>query len=202
MQKRPFVVSVQRWPKQRRNSPATALQRRRDRRERVLAMKLLRYGTVGQERPGLLDTEGHIRDLSGYLEDIVPSSLDPDNLARLATINTESLPRVKNQARLGVPVAQIGKIAKRAGSAAAVILDLVALVRPTAEALVSTMRLTITSAQQSSPRFPRALLVALFCMGTIVAAATLSREAAAAQAELVPAQDTASLLVAGGPKVR
>jgi pimeloyl-ACP methyl ester carboxylesterase len=65
------------------------------------------------------------------------------------------------------------------------------------EALVSTIRLTITRAQESLPRFPRALLVASFCISTVVAAATLSREAAAAQAELVPAQDTASLLGGG-----
>src|SRR5690242_7059056 len=65
------------------------------------------------------------------------------------------------------------------------------------KALVSTIRLTITRAQQNLPRFPRALLVASFCMSTVVAAAALSREAAAAQAEFVPAQDTASLLGGG-----
>jgi hypothetical protein len=65
------------------------------------------------------------------------------------------------------------------------------------EAPVSTMRLTIIRGQQSLPRFLRAFLVASFCMSTIVAAATFSREAAAAQAELVPAQDTASLLGGG-----
>ena len=73
-------------------------------------MKLLRYGAPGQEKPGLLDDNGDIRDLSAYMGDITPSCLDPVNLARLARLDTRSLPRVGSHARLGVPVTSIGKI--------------------------------------------------------------------------------------------
>jgi len=58
----------------------------------------------------LLDDNGHIRDLSGHMSDITPSCLDPVNLARLAALDTQSLPRVGNHPRLGVPVTSIGKI--------------------------------------------------------------------------------------------
>ena len=73
-------------------------------------MKLLRYGRVGQEKPGLLDGEGRIRDLSCLVADIGPEQLSPFELARLAAVNLDALPLVAGAPRLGVPVARIGKI--------------------------------------------------------------------------------------------
>jgi 2,4-didehydro-3-deoxy-L-rhamnonate hydrolase len=67
-------------------------------------MKLLRYGPVGREKPGLLDSHGRLRDLSGYIGDIDASVISPAGLARLATIDVASLPEVSRPARLGVPV--------------------------------------------------------------------------------------------------
>jgi 2-keto-4-pentenoate hydratase/2-oxohepta-3-ene-1,7-dioic acid hydratase in catechol pathway len=72
-------------------------------------MKLLRYGPIGQERPGLLDGEGRIRDLSGQVPDIGPDCLAPDRLAALAELDPRSLPAVEGSPRLGVPVAGVGK---------------------------------------------------------------------------------------------
>ncbi|MGE7414347.1 fumarylacetoacetate hydrolase family protein, partial [Methylobacterium tarhaniae] len=72
-------------------------------------MKLLRYGPVGQEKPGLLDAEGRIRDLSGHLPDLGPASLGPEALSRLAAIDAASLPVVEGAPRLGTPVANVGK---------------------------------------------------------------------------------------------
>ncbi|MGA0545099.1 fumarylacetoacetate hydrolase family protein [Brevundimonas sp. VNH65] len=67
-------------------------------------MKLLRYGPKGQEKPGLLDAEGRIRDLSGVVADITPDLLSAEGLAKLAAIDTGSLPVVEGQPRYGVPV--------------------------------------------------------------------------------------------------
>ena len=72
-------------------------------------MKLLRYGPAGQEKPGLLDGEGRIRDLSAHLPDIDARCLGAEGLAKLASLAPESLPRVAGEPRLGVPVAGIGK---------------------------------------------------------------------------------------------
>jgi len=68
-------------------------------------MKLLRYGPAGQERPGLCDAAGFIRDLAGHVADIGPDEISPAGLARLAAIDPESLPRVEGDPRLGPPVA-------------------------------------------------------------------------------------------------
>ena len=68
-------------------------------------MKLLRYGPKGQEKPGLLDETGVIRDLSGHVADIGPGQLLPEALARLAAIDPTSLPAVQGQPRLGPAVA-------------------------------------------------------------------------------------------------
>lgn len=68
-------------------------------------MKLLRYGPAGQEKPGLLDAAGDIRDLSGVIGDLAGEALSPSSLARLAALDTDSLPRVKGAPRLGPPVA-------------------------------------------------------------------------------------------------
>jgi 2-keto-4-pentenoate hydratase/2-oxohepta-3-ene-1,7-dioic acid hydratase in catechol pathway len=72
-------------------------------------MKLLRYGPAGQEKPGLLDAEGRIRDLSGHLPDLGPAALAPEALARLAAIDPASLPVVSGEPRLGTPVANVAK---------------------------------------------------------------------------------------------
>ena len=72
-------------------------------------MKLLRYGPFGQEKPGILDEEGVIRDLSGHVADIAAETLEPAQLARLAAIPTRVLPAVAGQPRIGVPVKRIGK---------------------------------------------------------------------------------------------
>jgi len=73
-------------------------------------MKLLRYGAKGEERPGLIDENGRIRDLSDKLNDLEGSNLDPDRLAALANINTDTLPVVDGTVRIGTPVAGVGKI--------------------------------------------------------------------------------------------
>ena len=72
-------------------------------------MKLLRYGPPGAEKPGLLDSSGGIRDLSGVIPDLAGESLYPDALARLAAIDPSSLPRVDAGARIGPCVAGVGK---------------------------------------------------------------------------------------------
>jgi 2,4-didehydro-3-deoxy-L-rhamnonate hydrolase len=72
-------------------------------------MKLLRYGPPNQERPGLLDGEGRIRDLSGHVSDIDPDRLTPGGLAALAKLDPPSLPLIDGAPRLGVPVARVGK---------------------------------------------------------------------------------------------
>ena len=72
-------------------------------------MKLLRYGPAGRERPGLLDAEGRIRDLSAHLPDLGPDALAPERLAALARLDPSSLPLVEGAPRLGVPVAGVGK---------------------------------------------------------------------------------------------
>jgi 2,4-didehydro-3-deoxy-L-rhamnonate hydrolase len=72
-------------------------------------MKLLRYGPAGEERPGLLDSEGRIRDLSGHIADLDPAALAPTNLARMSTLDPAALPLVAGQPRYGPPVARVGK---------------------------------------------------------------------------------------------
>jgi 2-keto-4-pentenoate hydratase/2-oxohepta-3-ene-1,7-dioic acid hydratase in catechol pathway len=70
-------------------------------------MRLLRHGAVGAEKPGMLDAEGRIRDLSGQVEDVTPEVVTPDGLARLARINPASLPLVSGNPRLGPPLARV-----------------------------------------------------------------------------------------------
>jgi 2,4-didehydro-3-deoxy-L-rhamnonate hydrolase len=72
-------------------------------------MKLLRYGSPGQERPGLLDGQGRIRGLSGRIKDIDGSQLSPQALRKLASLRVEDLPVVEGNPRLGPPVANVGK---------------------------------------------------------------------------------------------
>ena len=66
-------------------------------------MKLLRWGPKGAEKPGMLDAEGMIRDLSGVVAEITPELLSPAGLARLTSVNVAALPKVEGNPRLGVP---------------------------------------------------------------------------------------------------
>jgi 2-keto-4-pentenoate hydratase/2-oxohepta-3-ene-1,7-dioic acid hydratase in catechol pathway len=72
-------------------------------------MKLLRYGPAGRERPGLLDANGVIRDLSGHIADVTADIVTPAGLHRLAAIGADKLPPVTGLYRYGVPVKGIGK---------------------------------------------------------------------------------------------
>lgn len=75
-------------------------------------MKLLRFGPVGAEKPGLLDSQGTIRDLSGLVEDIAPARLTAADWDRLhsAAADAAALPAVDDTVRLGPPVGGIGNI--------------------------------------------------------------------------------------------
>jgi 2-keto-4-pentenoate hydratase/2-oxohepta-3-ene-1,7-dioic acid hydratase in catechol pathway len=72
-------------------------------------MKLLRYGAAGQEKPGLLDSQNLIRDLSGVLPDIAGQTLLPDSIDRLRQLDPGSLPVVTGTPRLGACVGRVGK---------------------------------------------------------------------------------------------
>lgn len=72
-------------------------------------MKLLRYGPKGHEKPGLLDAEGQIRDLSGHVADITGEQLSPVSLKTLAAIDPATLPVVEGSPRYGVPVNGVSK---------------------------------------------------------------------------------------------
>lgn len=72
-------------------------------------MKLARYGDAGREKPGLVDVEGRLRDLSAYVLDIAGAALLPEGLAALREIDPASLPLVAEGARLGPCVGQVGK---------------------------------------------------------------------------------------------
>ncbi len=71
-------------------------------------MKLVRYGAVGKEKPGLVDPEGKIRDLSGIVPDIAGDALTKKGLAKIAKANWEKLPLVKGKPRLGACVGNVG----------------------------------------------------------------------------------------------
>ncbi|MGN5354167.1 fumarylacetoacetate hydrolase family protein [Ralstonia sp. L16] len=72
-------------------------------------MKLVRVGAPGAERPGLIDTQGHVRDLSGVVGDLGPQQLSDAALAQLAGVDIAALPVVQDT-RFGVPWTGIGKI--------------------------------------------------------------------------------------------
>ncbi|MBF8639198.1 MULTISPECIES: ureidoglycolate lyase [Pseudomonas] len=72
-------------------------------------MKLLRYGEKGQEKPGLLDAQGQIRDLSGHIDDIAGQAITAEGLATLRNIDPSSLPVVNGSPRLGPCVGRVGK---------------------------------------------------------------------------------------------
>ncbi len=72
-------------------------------------MKLLRYGPPGQEKPGMIDAQGKIRDLSQVCHDIAGATITPEGLARLSKIDPASLPLVEGNPRIGACVGGIGK---------------------------------------------------------------------------------------------
>ena len=72
-------------------------------------MKLVRYGNPGEEKPGLIDAEGALRDLSAHVADITGATISDESLARLAALDTASLPKVEGNPRFGPCVGQIGK---------------------------------------------------------------------------------------------
>jgi len=72
-------------------------------------MKLLRYGPPGQEHPGMLDSRGHIWDLSSVISDLSGETLHPDSIGRLRALDPSKLRRVEGDVRLGPCVAGVGK---------------------------------------------------------------------------------------------
>ena len=72
-------------------------------------MKLLRYGAAGEERPAILDQNGRIRDLSGIIEDVSGEALLPTSMERLSALDTDTLPLVKSDSRIGPCVSGVGK---------------------------------------------------------------------------------------------
>jgi len=72
-------------------------------------MKLLRYGHTGTEKPGILDTDGAIRDLSDHIDDIDGKVLGADALAKIAKLELDALPKVTEAHRIGPCVGSIGK---------------------------------------------------------------------------------------------
>ena len=72
-------------------------------------MRLVRYGEVNAEKPGILDDQGGIRDLSSIVDDISPATVEAGELERIASIDPSNLPRVEGSPRLGPCVGQVGK---------------------------------------------------------------------------------------------
>ncbi len=72
-------------------------------------MKLCRYGKAGYEKPGVVDGEGRLRDLSKVVDNIGPNEISPRGLKMLTRLKPESLPPVNGNPRLGVPYVGIGK---------------------------------------------------------------------------------------------
>src|SRR2546427_10309373 len=73
-------------------------------------MKLVRYGRPGAERPGAIDAEGTLHDLSRVIKDVTPAALAPATLRRLRGANLPRLPVVRGRPRLGCPLAGLGKM--------------------------------------------------------------------------------------------
>jgi 2,4-diketo-3-deoxy-L-fuconate hydrolase len=72
-------------------------------------MKLVRYGNPGKEKPGLIDADGKLRDLSAVITDLTAAHLSDAMIAKLRRLKTASLPLVKGKPRMGCPVADVGK---------------------------------------------------------------------------------------------
>src|SRR5215212_7538552 len=73
-------------------------------------MKLVRFGNRGAERPGIIDKDGRICDLTGIVSDIDAATISPAGLERLRTLDLAELPRAPEGTRLGVPVADVANI--------------------------------------------------------------------------------------------
>ncbi|WP_291013608.1 fumarylacetoacetate hydrolase family protein [Hydrogenophaga sp.] len=73
-------------------------------------MKLFRHGPFGAEKPGLVDADGGLRDLTGLVADIGLATLEPDSMARLMALDPTALPRVQDGARLGACVGGVGNV--------------------------------------------------------------------------------------------
>ena len=73
-------------------------------------MKLVRFGKLGREKPGIIDEEGQIRDLSTKLKDVDSKAINSNSLKLVQRVNLKKLNIVKGKPRLGVPVSNIGKI--------------------------------------------------------------------------------------------
>ena len=72
-------------------------------------MKLLRYGNSGKEKPGIIDIDGNIRDLSDVIDDINGATISPDGLNKINQIDISSLPLVSDNPRIGPCVGSVGK---------------------------------------------------------------------------------------------
>src|ERR1700750_1969115 len=72
-------------------------------------MKLVRYGAIGQEKPGLIDKSGQLRDLSAHVKDLNGEAYAPWSLSPLAGLNPPNLPAVGGKPRIGAPVTGISK---------------------------------------------------------------------------------------------
>jgi 2,4-didehydro-3-deoxy-L-rhamnonate hydrolase len=72
-------------------------------------MKLVRYGAIGQEKPGLIDKSGQLRDLSGQVKDFAGEAFSPASLAKIAALDAASLPAVNGKPRIGSPVGGLPK---------------------------------------------------------------------------------------------
>src|SRR5687767_5997773 len=72
-------------------------------------MKLVRYGNRGAEKPGLVDADGQLRDLSAHIADVTGTTIGPKILAKLAAVDPSSLPLVDGTPRIGPCVGQVGK---------------------------------------------------------------------------------------------
>ena len=73
-------------------------------------MKLVRFGKEGREKPGIIDSEGLLRDLSTKVKDIDGKTISSNSLKLIQRVNLKKLSVVKGKPRIGVPVANIGKI--------------------------------------------------------------------------------------------
>jgi len=73
-------------------------------------MKLVRYGEAGKEKPGILDAQGAIRDLSGVVKDIEAAAVSPEGLTKLRGVKVDGLPKVSGNPRLGPPIANVPKL--------------------------------------------------------------------------------------------
>ena len=72
-------------------------------------MKLVRYGAIGQEKPGLIDKSGQLRDLSAHVKDLSGEAFSPASLAKLAALDPAKLPAVDGKPRIGAPVGGLPK---------------------------------------------------------------------------------------------